>query len=137
MNVLSFNWNEPMYLHQQPQLKPTTSIVMSLCTNFLYTILYTQHYSLLLCHLWMQSLQMMCWWALNPNGNEFKHHLARAPDFLWLAEDGMKSQSFGSQLWDCVLATQAIMATGMVEEYGDSLKKAHFYIKESQVFPLQ
>ncbi|XP_063944253.1 dammarenediol II synthase-like [Daucus carota subsp. sativus] len=80
-----------------------------------------------------KSLQMMCWWALNPNGNEFKHHLARVPDFLWLAEDGMKSQSFGSQLWDCVLATQAIMATGMVEEYGDSLKKAHFYIKESQV----
>ena len=80
---------------------------------------------------------MMCWWALNPNGNEFKHHLARVPDFLWLAEDGMKSQSFGSQLWDCVLATQAIMATGMVEEYGDSLKKAHFYIKESQVFSIQ
>ena len=42
-------------------------------------------------------------------------------------------QSFGSQLWDCTLATQAIIATGMVQEYGDSLKKAHFYIKESQV----
>nr|WDS97776.1 dammarenediol synthase [Bupleurum chinense] len=78
-------------------------------------------------------LQMMCWWAVNPNGEEFKHHLARVPDFLWLAEDGMKLQTFGSQLWDCALATQAIMATGMVEEYGDSLKKAHFYIKESQV----
>ncbi|KAK1362257.1 Terpene cyclase/mutase family member [Heracleum sosnowskyi] len=80
-----------------------------------------------------KSLQMMCWWAENPNGHEFKHHLARVPDYLWVAEDGMKMQSFGSQLWDCVLATQAIMATGMVEEYGDSLKKAHFYIKESQV----
>lgn len=42
-------------------------------------------------------------------------------------------QSFGSQVWDCTLATQAILATGMVEEYGDCLKKAHFYIKESQV----
>lgn len=81
----------------------------------------------------MQSLQMMCWWAENPNGHEFKHHLARVPDYLWLAEDGMKMQSFGSQLWDCTLATQAIIATNMVEEYGDSLKKAHFYIKESQV----
>ncbi|XP_074333721.1 dammarenediol II synthase-like isoform X2 [Apium graveolens] len=80
-----------------------------------------------------KSLQMMCWWAENPNGDEFKHHLARVPDYLWLAEDGMKMQSFGSQLWDCVLATQAIMATDMIEEYGDSLKKAHFYIKESQV----
>ncbi|XP_063941883.1 dammarenediol II synthase-like isoform X3 [Daucus carota subsp. sativus] len=80
-----------------------------------------------------KSLQMMCWWAESPNGDEFKHHLARVPDYLWLAEDGMKVPTFGSQLWDCVLATQAIMATGMVKEYGDSLKKAHFYIKESQI----
>ncbi|KAI7725176.1 hypothetical protein M8C21_009795, partial [Ambrosia artemisiifolia] len=62
-----------------------------------------------------------------------KHHLARVPDFLWLAEDGMKVRSFGSQLWDCTLVTQAIIASNMVEEYGDTLKKAHFYIKESQI----
>ncbi|GFP81152.1 dammarenediol ii synthase [Phtheirospermum japonicum] len=80
-----------------------------------------------------KSLQMMCWWAHDPNGDEFKHHLARVPDYLWLAEDGMKMQSFGSQLWDSTLATQAVIATGMVEEYGDCLKKAHFYIKESQI----
>ncbi|CAI9787998.1 unnamed protein product [Fraxinus pennsylvanica] len=80
-----------------------------------------------------KSLQMMCWWAHDPHGDEFKHHLSRVPDYLWLAEDGMKMQSFGSQLWDCALATQAIIATGMVEEYGDGLKKAHFYIKESQI----
>ncbi|KAG8385282.1 hypothetical protein BUALT_Bualt03G0025800 [Buddleja alternifolia] len=80
-----------------------------------------------------KSLQMMCWWAHEPNGNEFKHHLARVPDYLWLAEDGMKMQSFGSQIWDSTLATQAVLATGMVEEYGDCLKKAHFYIKESQI----
>ncbi|GKC00085.1 dammarenediol II synthase-like protein [Tanacetum coccineum] len=60
-----------------------------------------------------KSLQMMCWWAENPNGDEFKHHLARVPDYLWLAEDGMKMQSFGSQLWDFVLATQAIIASDM------------------------
>ncbi|KAL3643641.1 hypothetical protein CASFOL_014456 [Castilleja foliolosa] len=80
-----------------------------------------------------KSLQMMCWWAHDPNGDEFKHHLARVPDYLWLAEDGMKMQSFGSQLWDSTLATQAVIATGMVEEYGDCLRKAHFYIKESQL----
>ncbi|XP_057463932.1 dammarenediol II synthase-like [Actinidia eriantha] len=34
----------------------------------------------------------MCWWAENPNGDEFKHHLARVLDYLWLAEDGMKMQ---------------------------------------------
>ncbi|KAL2484343.1 Amyrin synthase LUP2 [Forsythia ovata] len=80
-----------------------------------------------------KSLQMMCWWAHDPDGDEFKHHLARIPDFLWIAEDGMTMQSFGSQLWDCSLATQAVVATGMVEEYGEGLKKAHFYIKESQI----
>ncbi|XP_073030877.1 dammarenediol II synthase-like [Primulina eburnea] len=80
-----------------------------------------------------KSLQMMCWWAHDPNCDEFKHHLARVPDYLWLAEDGMKMQSFGSQIWDCTLATQAVIATGMVEEFGDCLKKAQFYIKESQI----
>ncbi|KAL3834284.1 hypothetical protein ACJIZ3_009020 [Penstemon smallii] len=80
-----------------------------------------------------KSLQMMCWWAHDPNGDEFKHHLSRVPDYLWLAEDGMKMQSFGSQIWDCVFATQAIISTGMVDEYGDCLKKAHFYLKESQI----
>nr|GMD04317.1 dammarenediol II synthase-like [Ipomoea batatas] len=81
----------------------------------------------------IKSLQMMCWWAEDPNCEEFKYHLARLPDYLWLAEDGMTMQSFGSQSWDAVHATQAIIASGMVEEYGDCLKKAHFYIKESQV----
>ncbi|XP_028094856.1 dammarenediol II synthase-like isoform X1 [Camellia sinensis] len=80
-----------------------------------------------------KSLQMMCWWAENPDGDEFKHHLARIPDYLWLAEDGMKMQSFGSQLWDTTFATQAIIASNMADEYGDSLKKAHVYIKESQI----
>lgn len=35
---------------------------------------------------------MMCCWAEDPNGDEFKYHLARVPDYLWLAEDGMKMQ---------------------------------------------
>ncbi|KAL8248282.1 hypothetical protein R6Q59_005150 [Mikania micrantha] len=80
-----------------------------------------------------KGFQMMCWWAVNPNGDEFKHHLARVPDYLWLAEDGMKSQTFGSQLWISAFATQAIIACNMPDEYGDSLKKANFYLKESQV----
>nr|GMD06502.1 dammarenediol II synthase-like [Ipomoea batatas] len=76
---------------------------------------------------------MMCWWAEDPSCDELKYHLIRVPDFLWLAEDGMKMQTYGSQNWDTTLSTQAIIATGMVEEYGDCLKKAHFYIKQSQI----
>nr|GMD04327.1 dammarenediol II synthase-like [Ipomoea batatas] len=80
-----------------------------------------------------KSLQMMCCWAEDPNGEELKYHLSRVPDYLWLAEDGMAMHGFGSQNWDAVFATQAIIASGMTEEYGDCLRKAHFYIKESQV----
>ncbi|KAH7839805.1 hypothetical protein Vadar_009106 [Vaccinium darrowii] len=80
-----------------------------------------------------KSLQMMSWCAEDPNGDEFKYHLARVPDYLWLAEDGMKMQTFGSQLWDCTLMTQAIMASNLMDEYGDTLKRANFFIKESQI----
>ncbi|GJW57347.1 dammarenediol II synthase-like protein [Tanacetum coccineum] len=80
-----------------------------------------------------KSLQMMCWWAENSNGDEFKYHLARVPDYLWIAEDGMTMHSFGSQVWDCSLAIQAILSSNMEEEYGDCLKKAHFYLRESQI----
>lgn len=76
---------------------------------------------------------MMCSWAENPNGDDFKGHLSRIPDYLWLAEDGMKSQTFGSQLWISAFTTQAIIASNMPDEYGDSLEKAHYYLKESQI----
>ncbi|WJZ96774.1 hypothetical protein VitviT2T_015426 [Vitis vinifera] len=73
--------------------------------------------------------------AENPDSNSdaFKHHLARIPDYLWMAEDGMKVQGFGSQLWDTSLCIQVILESGMVEEYGTTLKKGHDYVKLSQV----
>lgn len=39
----------------------------------------------------------------------------------------------GSQLWDTAFAVQAIVSTNLAEEYGPTLKKAHSYIKKSQV----
>lgn len=39
----------------------------------------------------------------------------------------------GSQLWDVVFAVQAIVATDLIEEYGSVLKKAHNFVKNSQV----
>lgn len=35
---------------------------------------------------------MICCWIENPNSKEFKQHLPRIHDFLWLAEDGMKAK---------------------------------------------
>lgn len=39
----------------------------------------------------------------------------------------------GSQLWDVVLAVQAIVGTNLPHEYGIMLKRAHEFIKMSQV----
>ncbi|WCJ34666.1 Cycloartenol synthase [Euphorbia peplus] len=79
-------------------------------------------------------LNMLCCWVDDPNSEAFKMHLPRIHDYLWLAEDGMKMQGYnGSQLWDTAFAVQAILSTNLIQEYGPTLKKAHSYIKNSQV----
>ncbi|XP_058113469.1 cycloartenol synthase-like isoform X1 [Magnolia sinica] len=78
-------------------------------------------------------LDFLSHWVENPNSEAFKCHLARIPDFLWVAEDGMKVQVCGSQTWDTALTIQAILSSNLVEEYGPTLKKAHDFIKASQV----
>ncbi|ONK70622.1 uncharacterized protein A4U43_C05F35660 [Asparagus officinalis] len=37
-------------------------------------------------------LCMLCCWVEDPSSDSFKLHLARIPDYLWTAEDGMKMQ---------------------------------------------
>ncbi|CAN1814935.1 Beta-amyrin synthase [Linum perenne] len=65
-------------------------------------------------------LSMLACWVEDPNGDSFLKHLARIPDYLWVAEDGMKMQ--------------ALLSCGMNdEEIGDVLRKGHDYIKNSQV----
>ncbi|KDP25031.1 hypothetical protein JCGZ_22566 [Jatropha curcas] len=78
-------------------------------------------------------LCMLACWVEDPDGDYFKKHLARIPDYLWVAEDGMKMQSFGSQQWDTGFAIQALIATNFTQEIGDVLKRGHNFIKESQV----
>ncbi|XP_027069812.1 cycloartenol synthase 2-like [Coffea arabica] len=79
-------------------------------------------------------LNMVCCWVEDPNSNAIKSHLARIKDYLWVAEDGMKMKGYnGSQLWDAALAVHAIIATNLQDEYGLMLKKAHKFIKASQI----
>ncbi|KAH6825426.1 cycloartenol synthase 1 [Perilla frutescens var. hirtella] len=79
-------------------------------------------------------LNMLCCWVEDQNSEAFKLHLPRIYDYLWVAEDGMKMQGYnGSQLWDTAFAAQAIISTNLVEEFGPTLRKAHTYIKHSQV----
>lgn len=40
---------------------------------------------------------MLACWVEDPNGDYFKKHLARIPDYLWVAEDGMKMQVIGTE----------------------------------------
>ncbi|KAF2294418.1 hypothetical protein GH714_011243 [Hevea brasiliensis] len=37
-------------------------------------------------------LRMLACWVEDPQGDYFKKHLARIPDFFWVAEDGTKMQ---------------------------------------------
>ncbi|XP_059634519.1 cycloartenol synthase 2-like [Cornus florida] len=79
-------------------------------------------------------LNMVCCWVEDPNSEASKLHISRIKDYLWVAEDGMKMQGYnGSQLWDTVFAVQAILATNLTDEYGSMLKRAHEFIKISQV----
>ncbi|KAI7998671.1 hypothetical protein LOK49_LG10G01171, partial [Camellia lanceoleosa] len=78
-------------------------------------------------------LCMLSCWVEDPNGDYFKKHLARIPYFIWVAEDGIKIQSFGSQEWDTGFSVQAILACNMIEETGEVLRKGHDFIKKSQV----
>ncbi|XP_072991104.1 cycloartenol synthase-like [Typha latifolia] len=79
-------------------------------------------------------LNMLSCWIEDPNSEAFKLHLPRIFDYLWLAEDGMKMQGYnGSQLWDTAFMVQAIQSTNLLDEYGPVLKRAHEYIKNTQV----
>lgn len=50
-------------------------------------------------------------------------------DFLVLFFQGYN----GSQLWDTAFTVQAIISTNLSEEFGPTLKKAHEYVKNTQV----
>ncbi|KAI5422609.1 hypothetical protein KIW84_045880 [Lathyrus oleraceus] len=78
-------------------------------------------------------LCILACWVEDPNGDAFKKHLARLPDYLWVSEDGMTLHSFGSQTWDASLIIQALLATNLIEDVGPILTKAHEFIKKSQV----
>ncbi|GLU10507.1 hypothetical protein SLE2022_273030 [Rubroshorea leprosula] len=78
-------------------------------------------------------LCLIACWAEDSNSVECKRHLARLPDFYWVAEDGLKMQSFGSQTWDASFSVQAIISSNLCDEYWPTLRKAHDFIKASQV----
>ncbi|CAM0948883.1 unnamed protein product [Alopecurus aequalis] len=92
-----------------------------------------------------KTLNMICCWVEDPNSDALKLHLPRIYDYLWLAEDGMKAQvklffhvlstTFydGCQSWEIAFIVQAYCSTDLMNEFGPTLRKAHEFIKNSQV----
>ncbi|KAK9130796.1 hypothetical protein Sjap_011283 [Stephania japonica] len=77
---------------------------------------------------------MLACWVEDPNGDAFKKHLPRIQDYLWMVRGWNENASFGSQSWDTSLGLQALLASGLHEEIWKTLKKGHFFVKESQVY---
>ncbi|KAL2458184.1 Cycloartenol synthase [Forsythia ovata] len=98
-------------------------------------------------------LCLIACWVEDPNSEAFKRHLARIPDYFWVAEDGMKMQAVNRntyyapshnlviimeiEFWlsnvGCSFSIQAILSSNLAEEYGMTLMKAHDFVKASQV----
>ncbi|KAK7832933.1 beta-amyrin synthase [Quercus suber] len=80
-----------------------------------------------------KALCTLACWVEDPDGDSFKKHLARVKEFIWVAEDGIKAHSFGSQSWDTGFSIQALLASDLTNEIGPVLAKGHDFIKKSQV----
>ncbi|KAG6625549.1 lupeol synthase-like isoform X1 [Carya illinoinensis] len=78
-------------------------------------------------------LCLMAQWVEDPYSEAYKRHLARLPDYYWVAEDGLKLQSLGCQTWSAVFAIQAILHCNLNEECAPTLRKAYDFMKASQV----
>ncbi|ESQ56001.1 hypothetical protein EUTSA_v10027177mg [Eutrema salsugineum] len=83
-----------------------------------------------------KAFHMLACWVEDPEGDYFKKHLARVPDFIWIGEDGLKIQSFGSQLWDTALSLHVLIDgvdDDVDDEFRSTLHKGYDYLKKSQV----
>ncbi|CAA0395334.1 unnamed protein product [Arabidopsis thaliana] len=79
---------------------------------------------------------MLACWVEDPESDYFKKHLARVPDFIWIGEDGLKIQSFGSQVWDTALSLHVFIDgfdDDVDEEIRSTLLKGYDYLEKSQV----
>jgi squalene cyclase len=60
--------------------------------------------------------------------------MMRIPDYLWVAEDGMKMQGYnGSQCWDTSFAIQAVWESGLLDEFPDVSTKVWNYLERCQI----
>jgi squalene/oxidosqualene cyclase-like protein len=82
-------------------------------------------------------LNMLCAYdaaGRNASAPTVQKHLARVPDYLWVAEDGMKMKGYnGSQCWDTSFAIQAIAETGLLDEFPLVANGVWSYLERCQI----
>lgn len=74
------------------------------------------------------------WHAYGADSEQFREHVARWYDYLWVAEDGMKMNGYnGSQLWDTAFATRAMLESNLGKLFPETLAKSYAFIDYSQI----
>lgn len=74
------------------------------------------------------------WHAKGKDSEEFKKHVERWKDYLWVAEDGMKMQGYNSStFWDTAFAMQALIESNAYKKFPTMLKKAYHFFDVAQV----
>ncbi|MGR9036008.1 MAG: terpene cyclase/mutase family protein [Gammaproteobacteria bacterium] len=82
-----------------------------------------------------KAINSICiWHACGKDSAQFKKHVARWYDYLWVAEDGMKMNGYnGSQLWDTAFATRAMLESDMGKLFPETIAKSYRFIEQSQI----
>eukprot|EP00667_Euglena_gracilis_P002199 EG_transcript_2200 len=63
-----------------------------------------------------------------------RRHFLRVPDYLWVAEDGMKMQGYnGSQMWDTSLAIQGILEAGLADQFPHVCEGVWRFVERTQI----
>jgi lanosterol synthase len=82
-----------------------------------------------------KAINSICiWHAYGKDSAQFKKHVARWYDYLWVAEDGMKMNGYnGSQLWDTAFATRAMLESDLGKLFPATIAKCYQFIELSQI----
>lgn len=82
-----------------------------------------------------KAINSICiWHAYGKDSAQFKKHVARWYDYLWVAEDGMKMSGYnGSQLWDAAFATRAMLESDLGKLFPETIAKSYQFIERSQI----
>ncbi|MFA6163667.1 MAG: terpene cyclase/mutase family protein [Methylobacter sp.] len=82
-----------------------------------------------------KAINSICiWHAYGKDSEQFKKHVARWFDYLWVAEDGMKMNGYnGSQLWDTAFSTRAMLESDLGKQFPETIAKSYQFIELSQI----